>query len=384
MQKTDIAILGGGIAGLWLLNLLAKRGYSVLLVEKEALGSGQTIASQGMIHGGIKYALGGFLSDASETIAAMPARWQACLAGQGTLDLSAVRTLAQDYFLFSDAKLSSRVTAFLGSKAIESRVTRVGESDRPEVLRNDEFKGRVYKLQDFVLDTRSLVEELARPFQNRIHTGSFNLRVEAGKIAAIELDDNSSISARQYILAAGQGNGELIKQLNLPVTMQLRPLKQVIVTGPDLPRLYAHAVSLKAGGKPRLTITTHYLDDGAPCWYLGGQLAETGVEQSDQALIAQARSELQSLLSWVDFSNCSYRTLSINRAEPSQKHQKRPDEPYAEQFGNTLVCWPTKMTLAPLLGDKVDELLQFTPEQTADIHLSRPVSLATSPWSIDS
>ena len=74
MQKTDIAILGGGIAGLWLLNLLAKRGYSVLLIEKEALGSGQTIASQGMIHGGIKYALGGFLSDASETISAMPAR----------------------------------------------------------------------------------------------------------------------------------------------------------------------------------------------------------------------------------------------------------------------------------------------------------------------
>ena len=36
MQKIDIAILGGGIAGLWLLNLLVSRGYSVLLLEKEA------------------------------------------------------------------------------------------------------------------------------------------------------------------------------------------------------------------------------------------------------------------------------------------------------------------------------------------------------------
>ncbi|HCC44093.1 MAG TPA: FAD-binding oxidoreductase, partial [Gammaproteobacteria bacterium] len=55
MQKIDIAILGGGIAGLWLLNLLVSRGYSVVLLEKEALGAGQTIASQGMIHGGVKY-----------------------------------------------------------------------------------------------------------------------------------------------------------------------------------------------------------------------------------------------------------------------------------------------------------------------------------------
>ena len=66
MQKIDIAILGGGIAGLWLLNLLVSRGYSVVLLEKEALGAGQTIASQGMIHGGVKYALQGLLTDAPE------------------------------------------------------------------------------------------------------------------------------------------------------------------------------------------------------------------------------------------------------------------------------------------------------------------------------
>ena len=37
MQKTDIAIFGGGIAGLWLLNLLISRGYSAVLLEKKAL-----------------------------------------------------------------------------------------------------------------------------------------------------------------------------------------------------------------------------------------------------------------------------------------------------------------------------------------------------------
>ena len=69
---TDIAIIGGGIAGLWTLNQLRNRGYSAILFEHNALGSDQTIGSQGMIHGGVKYALAGALSNSSETIAAMP------------------------------------------------------------------------------------------------------------------------------------------------------------------------------------------------------------------------------------------------------------------------------------------------------------------------
>lgn len=56
--KLDALIIGGGVAGLWLLNRLRNEGYQALLLEQEALGTGQSIASQGMIHGGIKYALG--------------------------------------------------------------------------------------------------------------------------------------------------------------------------------------------------------------------------------------------------------------------------------------------------------------------------------------
>jgi len=34
----DVAIVGGGIAGLWLMNLLRARGYDVLLCEAVDLG----------------------------------------------------------------------------------------------------------------------------------------------------------------------------------------------------------------------------------------------------------------------------------------------------------------------------------------------------------
>ena len=74
--STDIVILGGGIAGLWLLNRLYSEGYQPLLIETKALGSGQTLASQGIIHGGLKYALSGSLTGAANVIADMPRRWR--------------------------------------------------------------------------------------------------------------------------------------------------------------------------------------------------------------------------------------------------------------------------------------------------------------------
>ena len=69
---TQIAIVGGGICGLWLLNILRGKGYDAWLFEKDTLGGAQTLASQGMIHGGLKYALGGFTTPSSESIARMP------------------------------------------------------------------------------------------------------------------------------------------------------------------------------------------------------------------------------------------------------------------------------------------------------------------------
>ena len=57
--KVDTVIAGGGIAGLWLLNVLRSKGYSAVLLEAGSLGGAQTLSSQGIIHGGMKYALGG-------------------------------------------------------------------------------------------------------------------------------------------------------------------------------------------------------------------------------------------------------------------------------------------------------------------------------------
>ncbi|MDA0272738.1 MAG: FAD-dependent oxidoreductase, partial [Proteobacteria bacterium] len=124
-HQFDAIILGGGIAGLWLLSLLRNQGFEAILLEKDELGAGQTFASQGMIHGGIKYSLAGAMTGASESIADMPSRWRSCLAGTDTVNLEGVCVLSDAYYMFSDARFSSKLTAFFGSKAIEGRVTPV-------------------------------------------------------------------------------------------------------------------------------------------------------------------------------------------------------------------------------------------------------------------
>jgi glycerol-3-phosphate dehydrogenase len=379
---TEIAIVGGGICGLWLLNLLRDRGYDANLFEASQLGVGQTLASQGMIHGGIKYTLGGFTTPASETIANMPSVWRDCINGTGPINLEGLTVRSDDYFLFSDGALSSKVTAFFASKSLRGRVTPVAKQDYPEAFANPRFKGNLYKLQDLVIDTSALLKALHGRYANHI----FHARVALGprgkqdQNPVLELQDGTTVTANQVVLCAGEGNRDLITSMpDQPIRMQTRPLKQVLVKG-ALPEVYAHAVSLKDAAKPRLTITTHPMPDGDNVWYLGGNLAEQGVSQTDEALIQNAKLELKQLLPWINTEQLSYRTLPINRAEPSQDSGNRPDFPYVKAIGPVITCWPTKLTLTPMLGDEVLGLLP-PPDNRQNSSIQLPLAeLAPYPW----
>ena len=370
---TEIAIVGGGICGLWLLNLLRDHGYEAVLFEKDELGSAQTLASQGMIHGGVKYTLGGSTTPASESIANMPGTWRACIEGDGPLDLRGLSVLSDDYYLFSDGALSSRITAFFASKSLRGRINQVARRDYPEVFDNPAFKGHLYKLQDIVIDTGELIDLLKSRYGQYIFQGEAVLDGET----TLVIDNQTRIVANKVILAAGEGNGSLTDA----VSMQIRPLKQVLVKG-NLPTMYAHAVSLKDATKPRLTITTHPMSDGTNVWYLGGNLAEKGVNMSDDELINKTQDELSSLFPWLETQDLSYRTLPINRAEPSQDSGARPDNPFVIENHNVLTCWPTKLTLTPLLGQEVLDLL---PAPTGESYESVQLPLATRapfPWEL--
>ena len=356
--STDILIVGGGVAGLWLNARLRQAGYASLLVENATLGGGQSLKSQGIIHGGAKYALHGALTGASEAIADMPRRWREALAGNGELDLSGVRLLSDAHYLWSPGTLAGNLTSFFASKAVRSRVDQVKGDDLPPALRNPRFKGKVYRLTELVLDVPSLIARLAELGGDGLLAGQQIEPLHDGDSLVGLRVDGREIRAQRIVLSAGSGNAALLAALGLEQPrQQLRPLHMVLVKGPSLLPLYAHC--LGGGPKPRITVTTHPAADGQWVWYLGGDLAEAdGVARDEAAQIRAAQKELGELLPWVDLCSARWATLRVDRAEPAQSGLVRPDNAFLAEQGRLLVGWPTKLALSPDLADRVLASLQ--------------------------
>ena len=359
--NVDVAIFGGGVAGLWLLAKLRKLGFNAILLEANALGAGQTLYAQGIIHGGMKYALTGKLSDSSKAVAQMPNLWRECLQGKGEIDLSAVKILSPYQYLWSTKSLTSKMAGFFASKVTTSRTTEVSGEDRPQVFQNADFHGQVYRLQEVIIDTDSLVHTLAEPHQDAIFKldwskATFEFR-EQERVRVSLHQGERVIDAKVLVLTAGKGNALILERLGRQTPpMQLRPLRQVIMRGnlPDL--LYAHC--LGASVNPRITITGHRDAKGDIVWYLGGQLAEDGVNRSVSQQIEHAKAEIRELLPWLDLNSVQWATLDIDRAEYKQPGGKRPESVYAGYQDRVITGWPTKMVLAPKLAEDIVALLE--------------------------
>ncbi|WP_422420682.1 NAD(P)/FAD-dependent oxidoreductase [Pseudomonas sp. GZD-222] len=351
--STDVLIVGAGVAGLWLNARLRRLGYSTVLVERASLGGEQTLKSQGIIHGGAKYALHGALTGASEAIADMPRRWSEALAGNGELDLSGVRLLSDAHYLWSPGTLAGNLTSFFASKAVRGRVDQVKGDQLPPALQDRAFKGKVYRLAELVVDVPSLLNKLAElAGDSLLAAETIEPLHEAGELAGLRVDGRE-IRAQRVVLSAGAGNAELLKTLGLSQpAMQRRPLHMVMAKGASLKPLYAHC--LGGGPKPRITVTSHPAADGQWVWYMGGDLAEAdGVAREPDAQIAAAQKEVSSLLPWIDLSQVRWATVRIDRAEPAQSGLVRPDNAFLAEQQRLLVGWPTKLALAPDFSDRV-------------------------------
>jgi len=381
----DCIILGGGCAGLWLLNELHSRGYSAVLFERDALGAGQSSAAQGIIHGGVKYGGGA----AAAALAAMPAAWRDCLAGRGRLDLRGCRVLSDHTWLWSGGGGAAGLATALAGRLLRSAARRLSPDDYPGALRAPGLRGPVYRLDEPVLDTSSLLACLAGPQRQHIYRIDWRrarLRVADGA-AQLQLPE-CTLAPGCLLLAAGAGNESLITALGArEPAMQRRPLQQVVVRHEYPGELFGHC--LDGAGAPRLTVTTHRGTDGAYIWYLGGGLASDAAELAPADLIARARQELATQLPWLDLGHSEWRTLRVDRAEPRTPGKRLPGGPFLAGIAgvaNALALWPVKLALCPLLGECLLHLLdarglhpRFQPD-LSPLHALGTPSLATPCW----
>ena len=368
-------IVGGGVSGLWLAAELTARNIPCCVLESHQLGQGQTLASQGMIHGGTKYALDGLLSKAASAIAAMPDRWRQAIAGQGTVDLSAVALEREHQLLWSHESLAANLVGFFASKAMRSRMQRIKPEEEPAFANG--FDGHLYRLSEPVL----LLDTLIPAFENLLTGRLFSadvVKLIARNDRIIGVETTQGDLFGEVILTAGEGTEGILERSGLHVPrMQRRPLAMAVCTlNTPLPApIFGH--QLGVGSKPKLTISTHQVR-GQQCLYLGGQLAEDGVERSDQAQQLAAESAVSEALSWLTPDIGTTHVFRVARAEPATDQGARPDHPFIQTIKGGFVCWPTKLALAPQLSDMLIPQLQ---PSTGALYPAWPAATqGTYPW----
>jgi glycerol-3-phosphate dehydrogenase len=355
----DVTVFGGGIAGLWLLDELVRRGYSVLLLERGPLGSGQTVASQGIIHGGLKYTFEGWLNASAEAIREMPAIWRDCLAGRRPPDLCATRIRSEFCHLWRTRTIRSQLGMIGARIGLRTKPVKLERPDWPPVLA--QCPGDVFRVDEQVVDAVSLVDDLARQYC------AWMLKIDAERGLQFELGSGQRVRAvcltdpgaggrvlelrpKSVVFTAGAGNAELRERVGLTAeAMQRRPLHMVMLRG-DLPELYGHCAD---GAKTRVTITSAKDSVGRTIWQVGGQVSEDGVKMSSSELIAHARRELQASIPTLDLTGTEATTYRVDRAEAATPGRTRPADIGCRREGNIITAWPTKLALAPRLAERI-------------------------------
>jgi len=361
-MQLDVVIFGGGAAGLCLLDELVRHGFRVLLLETAQLGSGQTVAAQGIIHGGLKYTLQGLLTPSAVHIREMPQFWRACLSGSQKPDLRGTRIRSEFCYLWRTKSLTSRLGMMGAMFGLQVTPKTLSVHERPGVLSN--CSGTVARLDEQVIAPDSFVQVLAVEHRERLLQIDCNREVDfavsgPGKITAIRLKRPGSsqslkLRPKQVVFTAGVGNAELRKRVGLdPNEMQRRPLHMVMLRGP-LPHFNGHCVD---GAKTRVTITPDTDSAGRTVWQLGGQIAEDGVGLDEATLIEKTRDELNVIFPALNLSNVEVATYRIDRAERKTPNNKRPDNVQLICEGNCITAWPTKLALAPQLAKQVADRL---------------------------
>lgn len=350
----DMIIFGGGIAGLWLCNTLKRAGYNVILIEKDRLGGGQTLASQGMIHGGQKYVLQGAVTSHAESLAKMPERWDSSFEGWGEIDLTAVQFLSEHQVMWPAGGMLSDVAVLGAAKIVNAETRKLTRDEFPEVLKDKKkFKGPVYQLPEKVLEIRSLVQALAKNLKGRLFQGEPTELLPDGQVAVA----GHVMRAQLVIFTAGTGNERALELLRIKEKQaQRRPLRQIMVR--PLPyAFFGHGIV--GAPKPRITVTSHPDPaTGDYIWYLGGAVAEAGAAMTDEEAIAFAQKELADIFPDIPWAEKEFATWHGDRAEPYNAKGDLPPGPHVHQRGKILLAWPAKLTFAPALSDRVFEWLK--------------------------
>ena len=392
ISDAEVVLIGGGIAALWSLARLRARGFRAVLIEPAQLGQGQSLASQGIIHGGLKYTLSGLFNARAAAIAGMPERWRQALAGEplsGDPNLSTAKVLSPYCYLWRTGGLAGTLGMIGARVGLQTTPIAIEGNDVPALLSNT--KGGVYRVDEPVVDSKTVLGTL--------RDGLADSMLAADGVAGIGWDgmvlhvrspsgaSTTFASVRQIIVAAGAWSDQVLTQLGAPnnALFLRRPLHMGVVrareSSASLTAFFGHCVD---GKETRVTITSAPDANGRMIWQIGGRLAEEGVVMTDAQLHARLKAELRQVLPNLAVDALEFANYRIDRME--FKHTTRQEDAELHRITNTLsVALPLKLALAPLLAERIEADLRAqgiaTHERaTPPIAILAQPALGVFPW----
>jgi hypothetical protein len=351
---TDLLIFGTGIASLWCTAHLRARGYKVIMICDRPVGGDQTLAAQGIIHAGLKYALSGKITKLARSISAMPQHWLDALHGKGTVDLSGARVAAQGQELMIPDNIMGGLVSRLSQTVFKGQI--YDHADWRDDILSSGFQGHIVQLPEPVVDVPSVVTHIFQKNQSIIfQTSGQEIVFQTPHDIVI---GNDVIHTQACIFACGAGNQKMAtnNQDEPHIQMRLRPLMMgFLKPAPFL--LSAHLIG--TSDKPLATITTHTLQSGEKIWYIGGQVSERATSSPPEKLFKDILKILMRFFPAFDFQQIEMAALALERAEgfATSSHQP-PDRPIIQRKNSNFYIWPSKMTFAPLLATQLEDDLK--------------------------
>jgi|TARA_B100001964_G_scaffold244114_1_gene324304 glycine/D-amino acid oxidase-like deaminating enzyme len=379
---TDIAIVGGGVLGLFLLNWCKKNNRNVVLIESNKLGMGQSIASQGMIHGGQRYNLMGKLSSHAKLVNQMRSLWLDYLNGDGDFDLSTTRLISNHQYLYQLNTLKSKLVGTFASYWMQKRIKKLSHDEYPKWFHQE--CGSWYRLDEPVVDMGSLLKNLAHELQSSIiYAKPSIIEQNDYRVKHIIFNDQNSecvLHAQNYFFCAGKSNQDFLSQFGIKPTtlMQLRPLRQFILF--DAPvDFFGHILGLDP--RPSMTITTHK-HNGRRIWYLGGKIATDYLDKDEAFYSKMIKLQLKKAYPMFDFKDLNIKHFDVDRAEPLAINGLLPDFPVINKLAsNAFMSWPIKLCLAPLVAKLMLEKISVDRKNGSCTKLdNEKLKISNYPW----
>jgi glycine/D-amino acid oxidase-like deaminating enzyme len=358
--EIDALVIGGGVQGLMLLHDLKKKGYSVLLLELNKLGGGQTSHSHVFIHPGYLCRKPSLVREFKEG----HDRWQHLLGPE------LIASSCMEMLVGFDDEIDATEQQILW-KSLNPALA--AEERRPPAEFGDSCLTRTFGAKVNAPTSEAVMEALLSDatgcLAKVVTVESFKFQPKHIEEVEVEFNrgDRAIIKPRAVLLAAGTGNEKLLRKL-LPVATPNvqwnRNANLLVLTGnveSESPLFGGHFVVSGNG----ISIAQRRFHRRVVWLISDSRVASTGHETHSQAqwfdnlfddLLGLAPSLFADPTQW---------KWGMHRATKAEGWDvyRWPYSGRIEKFGfdNLWTVWPTFLTLAPLLSARVCEAIEKGP-----------------------